>query len=104
MSTNRNFHRAFTLFLLLGVIALGGLPAGAQTARRPAQRFLSVAVSGDGALAGLWRFVASLLPGGLRKEGMTIDPNGGPNHQGVVAVPPGTLDDEGPTIDPNGRQ
>jgi hypothetical protein len=104
MSTNRAYHRAFTVFALLTALALASLPAGAQAVRRSSQRVHSVAVLGDGGLARIWRIVASLLPGGLQKEGMTIDPNGAPGHQGAVLLPSGTLGDEGPSIDPNGRQ
>ena len=99
MSLNRASYRVFVVFALLTALVLGSVPAGAQAVRQPVQRFQAVAVFGDG----IWRFFANLLPQGLRKEGMSIDPNGGPNHQGVVVPPAGTGKDEGPTIDPNGR-
>jgi hypothetical protein len=104
MSTNRAFYRVSTALVLLAALVLTGLPAGAQAARQPVQRFQAVAAFGDGGLARIWRFVARLLPSGFSKEGMSIDPNGGSNHQGVVVTPAGTVGDEGPTIDPNGRQ
>ncbi|HEY0556590.1 MAG TPA: hypothetical protein VGG20_20210 [Thermoanaerobaculia bacterium] len=105
MSTNRVSNRVSIVLVLLAVlVVLTGLPAGAQAARQPAHRFQAVAVFGDGGLAGIWKFFADLLPRGLRKEGMSIDPNGNPNHQGALVTPAGTLEDEGPSIDPNGRQ
>jgi len=104
MSQNRASYRVSTVLLLLAALVLAGLPAGAQTARPPVQRFQAVAAFGDGGLVGLWRFVARLLPSGFSKEGMSIDPNGAPSHQGALVTPAGTLGDEGPTIDPNGRQ
>jgi hypothetical protein len=100
MSPNRASYRAFAVFFLLTALVLASLPAGAQAARQPLQRFQAVAVFGDG----IWRFFANLLPQGLRKEGMTIDPNGGPNHQGAVVTPVGVLNDEGTSIDPDGRK
>jgi hypothetical protein len=103
MSTNRASNRVSTVLVLLAALVLTGLPAGAQAARQPAHRLQAVAVFGDGGLAGIWKFFADLLPRGLRKEGMSIDPNGNPNHQGALVTPAGTLDDEGPSIDPNGR-
>ena len=104
MSQNRASYRVSTVLLLLAALVLAGLPAGAQTARPPVQRFQAVAAFGDGGLAGIWKFFASLLPQGVRKEGVLIDLNGAPNHQGALVTPAGTLDDEGPSIDPNGRQ
>lgn len=100
MSLNRASYRVSVVFVLLTALVLAGVPAGAQAARQPVQRLQAVAVFGDG----IWRFFANLLSQGLRKEGMTIDPNGSPNHQGVVVTPAGTLDDEGTSIDPHGHQ
>jgi hypothetical protein len=100
MPSNRFFHRVFAVFALLAALVLVSIPVQAQEARRPVQRLQAVTVFGDGG-AGIWRFVVSLLPRVMSKEGMTIDPNGGSNHQGAT---PNTSKDEGPTIDPNGRQ
>jgi hypothetical protein len=101
MSTNRASHRALAVFALLTALSLASLPVRAEVVRPPASRLQAVAVFGDGGLAGIWRFFADLLPRGLRKEGMSIDPNGAPSHQGAAA---GSLGDEGTSIDPHGHQ
>ncbi len=101
MSTNRASRRALAVFSLLIALALTSLPVRAEAVRPPAQRFQAVTVFGDGGLASIWRFFADLLPRGLRKEGMTIDPNGAPSHQGTTS---GALNDEGTSIDPHGHQ
>jgi hypothetical protein len=101
MSSNRFSRCAFAIFALLTALVVVPFPVQAQEARRPVQRFQAVAFLGDDSLAGIWKFVVSLLPQGRSKEGMSIDPNGGSNRQGAT---PSTSKDEGPMIDPNGRQ
>jgi hypothetical protein len=101
MSTNRSSHRALAVFALLAALVLASLPVRAEAVRPPAPRLQAVAVFGDSGFISIWRFFADLLPQGLRKEGMTIDPNGAPSHQGAAA---GAVGDEGMSIDPNGRK
>jgi hypothetical protein len=101
MSTNRASHRALAVFALLTALSLASLPVRAEAVRQPAPRLQAVAVFGDGGVVSIWRFFADLLPRGLRKEGVLIDPNGVPSHQGTTA---GAVGDEGMTIDPNGHQ
>jgi hypothetical protein len=98
MSKNTFSHRAFALLFLLAALVLAGLPAQARETRSPVRHAHGVTVAGDG----IWRFVLNLLPQGMWKEGMSIDPNGAPNPQGAASAPVGK--DEGHTIDPNGRQ
>lgn len=98
MSKNTLSHRAFAGFVLLAILVLVGLPAQARETHPPVRHAHSVTASGDG----IWGFVLNLLPQGMWKEGMSIDPNGAPNHQGAASSPTGK--DEGPMIDPNGRQ
>jgi hypothetical protein len=101
MSSRSAFHRVFFVFALLAAFIFASLPAQARTIRRPTTSRNSVAVSGDNALASLWRFVVSLWPRGTSKEGVLIDPNGGTHQVGTSA---GDLIDEGTSIDPNGSK
>jgi hypothetical protein len=95
-------HRAFFAFALLAALVLASLPAQARPVRRPA---LSVTVSGDTVLSGLWRFVVRLWPGVTAKEETSIDPNGSPNHAGTPVPPTGSAtNDEGMSIDPDGSR
>jgi hypothetical protein len=99
MSLNRASYRVFAL---LTVLVFASVSSQAQAVHQPVHRLQAVAVFGDGG-ARIWRFLASLLPEGTRKEGMTIDPNGAPNHQGAATSPTSSFTDEGMSIDPNGR-
>lgn len=101
MSSKPASHRVFFVFFLLAVLVLASLPAQARMVHRPTTTRNSVAVSGDTALSGIWRFVVSLWPGGTTKEGVLIDPNGGTNHTGTST---GDLIDEGTSIDPDGSR
>jgi hypothetical protein len=103
MSTNHASRRALTVFSLLATLVLASLPAQGRTAHRPVAGRHAVTASGENGLARLWSFLVSLWPQGMEKEGMTIDPNGSPNHVGVTVDPNGGLNDEGMTIDPDGR-
>jgi hypothetical protein len=103
MSTNRASCRALTVFSLLATLVLVSLPAQGRTAHRPVAGLHAVAASGENGLARLWSFFVSLWPQGMEKEGMTIDPNGSPNHEGVTIDPNGGLNHEGTSIDPDGR-
>jgi hypothetical protein len=94
MSKNTFSCRAFARFALLAALVLAGLPAQAREMRSPVRHAHGVAVPGEG----IWRFVLNLLPQGMWKEGMTIDPNGAPIHQGGTSTPAGFAHD------PNGRQ
>jgi hypothetical protein len=94
MSKNAFSHRAFVRFLLLAALVLAGLPAQAREAHPPARQAHGVTVPGDG----VWRFVLNLLPRGMWKEGILIDPNGSSGHQGAGTTPAGIAQD------PNGRQ
>jgi hypothetical protein len=96
MSSKPASQRIFFAFALLAALVLASLPAQARPVRRPTTGSRSVAVPGDTALTGIWRFVMGLWPGGTAKEGVLIDPNGGTNHAGTP--------DEGMSIDPNGRK
>jgi hypothetical protein len=98
MSSKSLFHR---VFLVLALLALATLPAQARPARRPIP---AVAVPGDTVLSGIWRFMLSLWPGGVAKEGTSIDPNGGNNHAGTSTPAPGDLTNEGTSIDPDGSR
>jgi hypothetical protein len=103
MPTNRAPQSVFTILALLATLVLASLPAQGRTVHRPAADRHAVAASGENALARLWSFLVSLWPQGMAKEGMTIDPNGSPNHEGTSIDPNGGLNDEGMTIDPDGR-
>jgi hypothetical protein len=100
MSKNAFTHRAFARFTLVAALVLASLPAQARETRSPVRHAHAVAVPGDG----IWGFVLNLLPQGMWKEGMSIDPNGAPGQQGAAANPSKASGDEGMTIDPNGRQ
>jgi hypothetical protein len=100
MSSKPASQRVFIAFVLLAALVLTSLPAQARPVRRPATGRHSVAVSGDTALSGIWRFVVSLWTRGTSKEGTSIDPDG--NHMGTSTAPSGDLIDEGMSIDPNG--
>jgi hypothetical protein len=99
MSKNAFSHRAFACFTLLATLVLAGLPAQARETKPADRHAHGVTASGDG----IWGFVLNLLPRGMWKEGMTIDPNGAPGHQVGGTTPAGVVHDEGPSIDPNGR-
>lgn len=101
MSSKPASHRVFFAFVLLATLVLTSLPAQARTVHRSTVSRNSVAVSGDTVLSGIWRFVVSLWPGGMTKEGTSIDPNGGTHQAGTSA---GDLIDEGTSIDPNGSK
>lgn len=101
MSSKPASQRIFLIFILLAALVFASLPVQARPVHRPETSRNSVAVSGDNALASLWRFVASLWPQGTTKEGMSIDPNGNTNHTGTST---GDLIDEGMSIDPNGAK
>jgi hypothetical protein len=103
MSTNSFYRRSLTAFALLIALALASVPAQARPVHRPATGLQAVAGFGENALARLWSFVASLLPQGTVKEGMSIDPDGAVKPSGTSTVPGSSLNDEGVTIDPNGR-
>jgi hypothetical protein len=103
MSTNRASRRALTVFSLLATLVLASLPAQGRTIHHPATDRHAVAASGENGLTRVWSFLVSLWPQGMEKEGMTIDPNGSPNHEGVTIDPNGGLNHEGTSIDPNGR-
>jgi hypothetical protein len=103
MSTNRASCRALTVFSLLATLVLASLPAQGRTIHHPATDRHAVAATGENGLARLWSFFVSLWPQGMEKEGMSIDPNGSPNHEGVTVDPNGGLDGEGMSIDPDGR-
>jgi hypothetical protein len=98
MSKNAFTHRAFVRLFLLAALVLAGLPAQARETHPPVRHAHGVTAPGDG----IWRFVLNLLPQGMWKAGVLIDPNGAPNPQGAASAPVGK--DEGPSIDPNGRQ
>ncbi|HEY3566805.1 MAG TPA: hypothetical protein VGP73_02640 [Thermoanaerobaculia bacterium] len=101
MSSKPASHRVFFVFLLLAALILASLPAQARTVHRSPASRNSVAVSGDTVLSGIWRFVVSLWPGVVVKEGTSIDPDG--NHT-TSTTPTGDLIDEGMSIDPNGSK
>ena len=102
MSSKPASQRIFCAFALLAALVLASLPVQARPVRRPATDRHSVAVPGDTALSGIWRFVVSLWTRGTVKEGMSIDPDG--NHGGTTTAPAGDLSDEGTSIDPNGSK
>lgn len=104
MSSKPASHRVFFVLILLAALVLASLPAQARPVRRPATDRHSVAVPGDTALSGIWRFVVSLWSRGTAKEGTSIDPDGNTNHTGASTTPTGDLTDEGVTIDPNGSK
>lgn len=104
MSSKPASQSIFLVCVLLAALVLASLPAQARTPSRPTTSRNSVAVSGDNALASLWRFVASLWPRGTTKEGTSIDPNGNTNHTGTSTNPAGDLIDEGTSIDPDGSK
>lgn len=98
MSSKSAKPRIFFVFALLAALAFSSLPAQGRPVRRSAP---SVTVPGDSGLSSLWRFVVSLWTPGTEKEGMSIDPNGSPNH---ASTPAGGTTDEGTSIDPNGSK
>jgi hypothetical protein len=83
--------------LLVVLLAVAAVPAGAQPVHSVRYEAVHVAGFGDQ----LWSFLVHLLPRAWQKEGVTVDPNGTRNGQTVNPTPP-VLPDEGVTVDPNG--
>jgi hypothetical protein len=99
MFSYRALRNGVVAAALTALFSVSAVPAHAQPVRRPSARLVHVAGFGER----IWHFLVSLLPQDLRKEGMSIDPNGGMNHEGITIDPNGGLSDEGVLIDPNGR-
>jgi hypothetical protein len=99
MFSYRALRNGVVAAVLVALCSVSAVPAQAQPVRRPSARLVHVAGLGER----VWLFLASLWPQDLRKEGMSIDPNGGKDHEGVSIDPNGALSDEGVLIDPNGR-
>ena len=74
MSSKPASHRIFSVFVLLAALVLASLPAHARPLHPAVEKASHVAGFGER----LWNFLVSLWPRDLRKEGMSIDPNG--NH------------------------
>lgn len=104
MSTNHVSRRVLTACALLVALVLASVPAQARPAHPSATGLQAVAGCGENGLARLWSFFASLVPQVTTKEGMSIDPDGAPNHGGTSVTPHSSLNDEGTSIDPNGRK
>jgi hypothetical protein len=98
MSSHRTLHNGLVAALLIAVLVAAGAPVQARPLRPAAERTVHVAGFGER----IWHFLVSLWPGDLRKEGMSIDPNGDRIHEGTSIDPNGDRLHEGVTIDPNG--
>jgi hypothetical protein len=85
MSTYTTLRQGFVVAVLLAFLGAAGTPVQARPLRPTVERTSHVAGFGER----LWHFLVSLWPRDLRKEGMSIDPNGDRIEEGV-------------TIDPNG--
>lgn len=83
--------------LLVVLLAVAVMPAGAQPVHSVRSQAVHVAGFGDQ----LWSFLVNLLPRAWQKEGTSIDPNGARNGQTVNPDPP-VLPNEGTSIDPDG--
>jgi len=81
--------------LLVVLLAVAAVPAGAQPVHSARAQAVHVAGFGDE----LWSFLVHLLPRAWQKEGTSIDPNGA---RTTVNPDPPVLPNEGVTIDPNG--
>jgi hypothetical protein len=81
--------------LLVVLLAVAAVPAGAQPVHSVRPQAVHIAGFGDR----IWSFVVNLLPRTWQKEGVTIDPNGARN---TVNPDPPVLPNEGVTIDPDG--
>jgi hypothetical protein len=81
--------------LLVVLLAVAAVPAGAQ----PVHSFRSQAVHVAGFGDRIWSFVVNLLPRAWQKEGTSIDPNGA---RTTVNPDPPVLPNEGTSIDPDG--
>jgi hypothetical protein len=94
MSSYRTLRHGFVVAILIALLAAAGTPVHARPLHPAVERTSLVAGFGER----LWHFLVSLWPRDLRKEGMSIDPNGETIHEGTN----GDRTDEGLTIDPNG--
>lgn len=81
--------------LLVVLLAVAAVPAGAQPLHSVRPRAVHVAGFGDQ----LWSFLVNLLPHAWQKEGTSIDPNGA---RTTVNPDPPVLPNEGTSIDPDG--
>ena len=85
MSTYRTLRTGFVVALLIALLAAAGRPVQARPLHPAVERTSHVAGFGER----LWHFLVSLLPRDLRKEGVTIDPNGDRIHEGMTIDPDG---------------
>ncbi|MEA2599947.1 MAG: hypothetical protein QOF89_939 [Acidobacteriota bacterium] len=87
MSSHRILRNGVVVAVLIALLAAAGAPAQARPLRPAVERTSHVAGFGER----LWHFLMSLWTRDLRKEGTSIDPDGGDKPN------------EGMTIDPDGR-
>ena len=85
MSSHQTLRNGLVAVLLLVFLVVAGVPVQARPLRPAVERTLHVAGFGER----LWHFLVSLWPRDLRKEGMSIDPNGDRVHEGVTIDPDG---------------
>jgi len=81
--------------MLVVLLAVAAVPAGAQPVHSDRSQAVHIAGFGDE----LWSFLVHLLPRTWQKEGVTIDPNGA---RTTVNPDPPVLPNEGTSIDPDG--
>ncbi len=86
MSTYRTLRTGFVVAVLIALLAAAGTPVQARPLHPAVERTSHVAGFGER----LWHFLVSLWPRDLRKEGMSIDPNGDTIHEGMTIDPDGS--------------
>lgn len=86
MFTYHSLRTGFVVAILIALLAVAGTPAQARPLHPAVERTAHVAGFGER----LWHFLVSLWTRDLRKEGMTIDPNGDTIHEGVTIDPDGS--------------
>jgi len=95
MTSYLSLRAGVVAVLLVVLLAVAALPAGAQPIHSIQSPVVHVAGFGDR----LWSFLVHLLPGAWQKEGTSIDPNGA---RTTVNPDPPVVPDEGTSIDPDG--